>query len=498
MRSHGWAIAFAVLAVTGCRGTSFNNSLVPAPFDYAQDKLRAVLSEARSAESKGQDDTTRGRKIQHVVIVVQENRSFDDFFAGFPGADGATRGKMKVKQGSGYVDKWVTLKPHGLIMKQDVAHCHSSFETAYDRGKMDGFNLVPVGTCHKGGTPAGTSVYQYVERSEIAPYWDIAKEWILADHMFQTQGSGSFTAHQDLIRGGTRISPTRSLIDSPDGWPWGCDAPHWAVTWTINKNGYVGENGPFPCSNAFPNYGSDGYPTLRDLLDAAQVSWKYYTPCFSKNDGCTPGSNCPNCDGDLLNAFDVIYPVRYGSEWQTNVAMPQTKILSDVEKGRLPAVSWVIPGDNESDHPAESIDNGPSWVASIVNAIGKSQYWKSSAIVIVWDDWGGFYDNAVPPFQDRQGGLGFRVPALIVSPYAIAGDTGGYISHTKYEFASILRFVEENWGLGSLGTTDGRATSIGNVFDFTQRPRKFKPIGSRYSARFFENEGAGTQHGDPE
>jgi len=481
MRSRGWAIAFVVLAVTGCgaRRDAPQGDAMTLPF-------------ARTAKS-----TT---PIEHVVIVVQENRSFDDFFALFPGADGATRGKMRVKQGGGYVDKWVTLKPHSLIMQQDVAHCHSSFETAYDHGRMDGFNLVPVGTCHKGGTPAGTSVYQYVQQSDIAPYWDIAKQWVLADHMFQTQGSGSFTAHQDLVRGGTSISPTKSLIDSPDGWPWGCDAPHWAVTWTINKNGDVGENGPFPCSNAFPNYGSDGYTTLRDLLDAATVSWKYYTPCFSKKDGCTPGGHCPNCDGDLLNAFDVIYPVRNGSEWKTNVAMPQTKILSDVRDGKLPAVSWVIPGDNESDHPAETVDNGPSWVASVVNAIGESHYWKSSVIVIVWDDWGGFYDNAVPPFQDRQGGLGFRVPALIVSPYAIAGNSsqGGYISHTKYEFASILKFVEANWNLGSLGTTDERATSIGNVFNFKQEPRTFKAIGSRSSALFFANESPGAQHGDPE
>jgi phospholipase C len=481
MRSRTWAIAFAVLAATGCGARS-------ASFDFAPYR------------SFAQDDTNPKSPIKHVVIVVQENRSFDDFFALFPGADGATRGKMKVKQGGRYVDKWVTLKPHSLIMKGDVAHCHSAFKTAYDDGKMDGFNLVPVGTCHKGGMPAGTSVYQYVQQSDIAPYWDIAQQWVLADHMFQTQGSGSFTAHQDLIRGGTGIGGGKSLIDSPDGWPWGCDAPNWAVTWTINKNGYVGENGPFPCSTTFPNYGSDGYTTLRDLLDAASVSWKYYTPCFSKHDGCTPGSHCPNCDGDLLNAFDVIAAVRYGNEWKTNVAMPQTKILSDVKNGRLPAVSWVIPGDNESDHPSATIDNGPSWVASIVNAIGQSAYWKSTAIVILWDDWGGFYDNAVPPFQDRQGGLGFRVPALVVSPYAIAGNgsQGGYVSHTRYEFASILKFVEDNWGLGSLGTTDHRATSIGNVFDFTQNPRKFKSIRSRYSARYFESEAEPPQHGDSE
>jgi phospholipase C len=438
--------------------------------------------------------------IEHVVIVVQENRSFDDLFARFPGADGASRGEMKVKQGNGYVDRSVTLQPHSLVIAQDIAHCHSSFETAYDHGKMDGFNLVPIGPCGRGGELAGTLAYQYVDESQIEPYWQIADRWVLADHMFQTQGSGSFTAHQDLIRGATKISSTKSLIDSPDDWPWGCDAPPETKTWTIGIAGMVAEDGPFPCSDRFPNYASDGYKTLRDLLDAAGVSWKYYTPCFSNSDGCVRGSNCPDCDGDLLNAFDVIYPVRHGPEWQTNVSMPQTKIFSDIKHGTLPAVSWVIPADDESDHPAEKVDNGPSWVASVVNAIGKSAYWKSSAIVVVWDDWGGFFDNAVPPLRDDQGGLGFRVPALVISPYAKTGKSGrgGYVSHTQYEFGSILKYVEWNWNLGSLGTTDKRATSIGDVFDYSQKPRAFSLVRAPYSARYFEDQPIALQHGDPE
>jgi phospholipase C len=448
------------------------------------------------------DDLGRNAKaspIAHVVLVIQENRSFDDLFARFPGADGASRGLMKVKEGGSYVDKWVDLKAHSLIMKQDVAHCHSSFETAYDGGKMDGFNLVPIGACGRGGTPAGTLVYQYVEQSQIQPYWDMAKRWVLADHMFQTQGSGSFTAHQDLIRGGTGISATKNLIDSPNGWPWGCDAPKWVRTPAIDASGQIAD-GPFPCSNKFPDYASGGYATLRDLLDAADLSWKYYTPCFSKADGCSPNGACPNCDADLLNAFDVIAPVRYGSQWKTNVSMPETSIFKDIRKGSLPAVSWVIPADADSDHPAETVDRGPSWVASVVNAIGESPLWTSTVIVVVWDDWGGFYDNAVPPFQDQYGGLGFRVPAIVISPYAIAGTSsdGGYVAHTHYEFASILKYVEQNWDLGSLGTTDKRATSIGNLFDYAQKPRKFTPIASERSQRYFETLPETLQHGDPE
>jgi phospholipase C len=470
----------ASLLLSGCRGAT-----APLP---------------QSAVAFGSRESAPTSPIAHVVLIVQENRSFDDFFARFPGADGATRGKMKVKQGGKYVDQWVALKQHALLMSQDVEHCHASFETAYDGGKMDGFNLVPIGGCGTKGAPAGTLVYQYVEESLIRPYWDMATQWVLADHLFQTQGSGSFTAHQDLIRGGTAISSSESLIDSPDGWPWGCDAPTVVRTWTFDLRGRVAKNGPFPCSNKFPNYASGGYATLRDLLDAKGLSWKYYTPCFSKSDGCTPNGDCPNCDADLLNAFDVIYPVRYGSQWGTNVSMPETNIFKDIKDGALPALSWVIPADDDSDHPGEKIDRGPSWVASVVNAIGKSTFWNSTAIVVVWDDWGGFYDNAVPPFQDQYGGLGFRVPAIVISPYAIRGKSaqGGYVSHTRYEFGSILKYVEQNWHLGSLGTTDGRAISIRDVFDYKQKPRAFKPIASRYGEAYFERLPSTPQHGDPE
>jgi phospholipase C len=459
--------------------------------------------------------------IQHVVLIVQENRSFDNLFAHFPGANGATRGKAKEPKGSGYMDKWVRLKAHSLIMKTDLEHCHSAFENDYDGGKMDGFYLAGKGSCPSGKL-AETLPYQYVEPSQIQPYWDIANQWVLADEMFQTQGSGSFTAHQDLIRGGTCIeacssqsSPsanTESLIDNPSNFPWGCDAAgKYTYTWQINIYGSL-TKGPFPCSDDFPNYrSSPGYETLRDLLDTADVSWKYYTPCFSTSQqpGCSPSSYCgghikADCAAGTLDAFDAIYPVRNGSEWGTKVSWPDTNIFTDIANDALPAVSWVIPEDDESDHPDDPLnskhDYGPEWVASVVNAVGQSQYWSSSVVIVVWDDWGGFYDSAVPPFQDQYGGLGFRIPMLVISPYAIAGTSsqGGYVAHTQYEFGSILKYIEQNWNLGSLGTTDARATSIGNVFNYGQSPRAFSAIPSDRSRAFFINRPHPVQRGDPE
>ncbi len=289
------------------------------------------------------------------------------------------------------------------------------------------------------------------------------------------------------------------MIDTPETSPWGCDSPKGARIPLITTSGQYVRDGPHPCTSAFPLSGKN-YLTLRDLLDAAGVSWKYYSPCFIVSDDCDRKQTCTRCAGAELNAFDVISPVRYGPEWGTNDSMPATNIFTDIKNGTLPAVAWVIPTDNDDDHPGEKVDHGPSWVASIVNAVGESSYWNSSAIVVIWDDWGGFYDNAVPPFQDDQGGLGFRVPAIIVSPYAVKGNSslGGYVSHTQYEYGSILRYIEDNFSLGRLGTTDKRATSIGNVFNYNQPARPFSAIPSDYSPEYFVNHSEAFSHGDPE
>jgi phospholipase C len=441
--------------------------------------------------------------IKNVIVIVQENRSFDNFFARFPGADGATRGKMKLKQGGKYVDRWQNLQSHALVTPFDIQHCHAAFLTQYDGGKMDGFNLVSKGACGTQGKPVGKGAYQYVEESQIQPYWDIAQQWVLADHMFQTQGSGSFIAHQDLIRGGSQIDTKYSLVDNPNIMPWGCDSGPNSKTSLITKSGkYLPyqQKGPFPCTNKFPS--SSYYETIRDLLDAKGVSWKYYSPCFKGYNPNNCDDGCPSiCSGGILNAFDVVAAVRYGSEWGTNVSMPETNIFGDISGATLPAVSWVIPSDANSDHPGESCgcDDGPSWVASIVNAVGGSAYWNTSAIVVLWDDWGGFYDH-VPPQQLDFGGLGFRVPMLVISPYAKKGSSspGGYISSTPYESGSILRYIEDNWNLGRLGTSDQRAMSIGNVFDYTQSPRGFTQIPSQRSLEFFKEQKPTAQHGDPQ
>jgi phospholipase C len=408
--------------------------------------------------------------IQHVVIVVQENRTFNDFFATFPGADGTTTGQAEaephcsppIKKGP------INLTEQPLIVPSDMNHSYSGYKTAYNRGKLSGFDKVRVGG---NGPPECAYPYQFTDPTQIKPYWDMATQYTLAEHMFTTQGSSSFTAHQDLIRGGTIVEKGKAMVDLPSCGTcfWGCDASPPAVHTSLitEKDEYLKAMGPFPCTKDF----SVSYPTLRDLLDAKGLSWKYYQPPFKQ------------IYGKLLSAFDVIAPVRYGSEWHNNVITPESAIINDVSKGQLPNVSWVIPDEPESDHPGDKTDTGPQWVATVVNAIGESSYWKTTAIVIVWDDWGGLYDN-MGKLSTRKygyGGLGLRVPAIIVSPYAKAG----YISTTQYEFGSILKYIEQNWNLGSLGTTDKRAASLIDCFDYSQYPIKFVPIQSSLGKSYF-------------
>jgi len=415
-----------------------------------------------------------GSPIKHVVIMIQENRTFNDFFATFPGADGTTTAQAIAEPNCSppILAGPIKLAEANLVVPLILNHSYDAYLTAWDRGKLDAFDAIPAG---KHGPPECAEPYQYTNPAQIQPYWEMAQQYVLAEHMFATHGSDSFVAHQDLIRGGTIVEPGKSMIDFPTcsgpSCIWGCDAPQGTHTSLVTQGGQWKDfrgKGPFPCSTDF----TSSYPTLRDLLDAKRVSWKYYVPPIHNS-----------LDGKLFNAFDVIYPVRYGPEWKTNVVMPQTQIFADISKGALPAVSWVIPDALASDHPGLGKDYGPSWIASVVNVIGESAYWDSTVIVVLWDDFGGLYDNLGMLNQKKYGygGLGLRVPAIIVSPYARAR----YISPTNYEFGSILKYIEQNWNLGSLGTTDQRAASIIDCFNYLQTPIPFKPITSKYSKEYF-------------
>jgi phospholipase C len=345
---------------------------------------------------------------------------------------------------------------------KDIEHGHRAFEAEYDGGKMDGFDAIRQGTVGIGPW-AGLYPYAYVVRREVQPYWDMASKYAIADHMFSTATTDSFVAHQQIIAGTTRLNDRESLTDTPSSIPWGCDnqIPS-TTTGVILTNGKVlSFGGPFPCFTQ--------YKTMADVLDAANVSWKFYVA--SPND---------DFSGEVWNGFDAIKHVRYGPDWKKNMSMPNSNVLKDIKNGSLPSVSWVIPLLPDSDHPASGNNKGPSWVSSVVNAVGKSQYWNSTAIIVLWDDWGGFYDGVPPPQLDYTS-LGMRVPMIVISPFA----KPHYVSKTQYEFGSVLKFIEQNFGTGSLGTSDVRANSIGDVFNFTQQPQRFEAISAPYPESYF-------------
>jgi phospholipase C len=421
--------------------------------------------------------------IKHVIIVMQENRSFDNLFHGFPGANTATSGS-----GKGGVTYPLLQVP--LIWKWDLNHAHTQFLEDYDHGKLDGFNnqIKTIKTsgpgCSDGinhpacwviykGQDVEKMAYAYVDPKQVQPYWAMAQQYALGDEAFASNNGPSFPSHQYLIAG-----QSGHAVEVPNGQPWGCDADA-SVTVELLKYGKAQPpvfsketghevDGPKPCFT---------YPTIAELLDGANVTWRYYV------------AKPPN-SGSNLSAFDAIQAIRYSPDWQKDVKIPDTAIFDDITQGKLRQVSWVMPTGSKSDHSGrDSGKKGPDWVASIVNAVGTSPYWKSTAIVVMWDEWGGWYDHVKPQqLPDVQTGayegLGFRVPLLVISPYAKAG----YVSHQPHEIAGTLRLIENTFGLPSLGGADQRADGFDDMFDFTQKPRTFQPIPTTLKARDFIND----------
>jgi phospholipase C len=395
-------------------------------------------------------------KIQHVVVIFQENRSTDNLFYGFPNADIATTGVNSAGE-------TVALTPVALASDYDPYHTHAAFVAMYDGGKMDGADKIPP-LCNKGATdcPGPNLQLRYVNPSDVAPYFQLAETYTFADRMFQTNQGPSFPAHQFII-GGTSAPQTLSDLfaaenpSPPAGTDatsiTGCTAPATETVAMIDPSGDESVK-QYPCFE---------HPVLSDLLDKKGISWRYYSPL--------PGS--------IWTAPNAIEHMRMGPDW-ANVIMNEKQVLVDIASGHLTSVSWVIPTGQASDHAGFNDGSGPSWVASIVNAIGSSPYWSTTAILITWDDWGGWYDHVAPTIYDSYE-YGFRVPLIVVSPYAKAA----YVSHVTHDFGSILHFTEGVFDLPSLGQADSRADDLSDCFDFSQTPLPFTTIRAKYDAKHF-------------
>jgi phospholipase C len=380
--------------------------------------------------------------IQHVVYIIQENRSFNNMFMGFPGATTA-------KYGFNTKGKKIKLKPISLSTSWDVGHASAAYFAACDgQGsvpgtdcKMDGWLNEVAGQ----GAPPNPE-YSYVPEKQIAPYWAMAKQYVLADNVFASNLDGSFVAHQYVVAGFSS-----SAIDFPDG-DWGCEGGKTDTVLTITMQRKYGP----PIQACFNN------PTIASEADSAGVSWRFYT-------GAIGG------DGGLWSSYQADSPIYHSADWNADVINPPSQFLTDLGNGNLAAVTWITPTFEASDHPGMDASQGPAWVASVVDAIGKSKFWGSTAIFVQWDDWGGMFDPVKPIYEDYDG-LGFRVPLIVISPYAKQAS----VTHVQYETASVLRFIEDNFGLPRLAASDARANDPANdpaTLDYGQPPRKFKNIG---------------------
>jgi phospholipase C len=464
--------------------------------------------QAGAARSRGA--SLLSGKITHVVFIVQENRTFDNIFGGpspFPQATATDSGKAGTK----------TIKLNEIRLAyysggEDPDNYHRDWMWACDPPhtppptpapgsespcRMDGFDV--AATPSPGYTPPASvgTIYSYVDYDDTKPYREIATRYALGDHFFMGHNSESFTAHQYIFS-----AQSHNVVDSPDfnkdpaycGYkydycaftPWGCDSPGTTSTFVLDPN--TGEEskkatGPLPCFGPGGPHPDVKYPSLADRVDEKDLTWRLYAH-----------SLCAT-----INALDVNGTIRYGGLWPKrpemakchdnegvsstkvdtkNFRMPEYTFLSDINnsKRELANVTWILPGVLTSDHPGVPLGwCGPSWVAQLVNAIGTSKYWDSTVIFVFWDDWGGFYDHVKPYVVRDAAGPGFRVPLLVISPYA----KRGHVAHTEVEFGTLLKFTEETLGLQSLDADDA-SPYLNDLDDFFQtKAQKFQSINPR-------------------
>jgi phospholipase C len=364
--------------------------------------------------------------IQHIIFIIKENRSFDNYFGQYPGANGATSGTTSTGQ-------VLPLRNSGDQVV-DIDHEWVAALTAVDNGKMDRFDLIPFGD-ENGQYMA----YTQLGPSDIPNYFTYAQNFVLADNMFSSVHGDSFENHLYII-----AAQAGGVITQKKGAPasskWGCDAePDFLLQALDDTDGVISEI--FPCFD---------FQTLADSLDSGGISWKYYAPQEGQA-------------GYVYNTYDEINHIRNTSLWTEHV-VPDTQFVTDAANGNLPAVSWLVTGpDNE--HPPGSTCQGENWTVEQLNTLMQGPDWSTSAVFLTWDDFGGFYDHVVVPPIDVYG-LGPRVPLLIISPYAQAG----LISHTQYEFSSVLKFIEDRFGLTPLTDRDADANDTTDSFNFSQPP----------------------------
>ena len=382
-------------------------------------------AQAKPVGKSAQGDITA---IQHIVFIVKENRSFDNYFGQYPGADGTTTGLLSTGQ-------TMTLE-HTPDQVVDMGHDWTSAITAMDGGQMDNYDLILYANVN-----GALMTMSQLTAQDIPNYFNYAQHFVLGDHMFSSLHGESFPNHLYTIAatsGGVFTVP-QPLGSQKQGFNWGCDLPSDYAVRVMDDDGDVSDS--FPCFD---------FQTLADSLENANISWKYYAPP-------------QGTQGYQFSTYDAINHIRNSPLWAQDV-VPDTQFAVDAANGNLPAVSWLVTGPN-SEHPPNSTCLGENWTVQQLNALMQGPDWGTTAVFLTWDDFGGFYDH-IPPPQDDEFGLGPRVPFLIISPYA----QPGYISHTPYEFSSVLKFIEDRFNLPPLSDRDANANDTTDSFNFSQTP----------------------------
>jgi len=428
------------------------------------------------------DGTTAGiHKIRHIVIVMQENRSFDSYFGTYPGADGipglaGNPGKVPCIPDP---LKHTCRKPYHDTSDKNWGGPHDYAAALRDRarGKMDGFVTTARvglrGVCHRhffapkcSLAPANPDVMGYHDWHEIPNYWAYARNFVLDDHLFQSDLSWSLPDHLYLV----------------SGWSAHCAVPGVAMSCHSSVNG----QGPIPQSPYRPGGGVDyAWTDLTYLLHKYGVSWRYYVADGSQPDCANGAMLCSSVPQNartpgIWNPLPYFDTVRHDN--QLGDIQPLQSFFTDARKGTLPEVSWIAPNDKNSEHPPSLVTTGQTYVTRLINTIMRGPDWRSTAIFLCWDDWGGFYDHVAPPQVDAQG-YGLRVPALVISPYA----RHGFVDHQVLSQDAYLKFIEDDFLGGARidPSNDGRpdprpdvrenASVLGNLagdFDFRQKPRR--------------------------
>jgi len=459
--------------------------------------------------------------FKNVIVIFQENRTPDNLFQGLcttPTACSITPdGKQYNIQTSNWLDK---TSPSGvtrpltvpLANTYDLAHAHRAWVKQCDKNSagncvMDGAagvtcNPRPGADCpshpqfrYAVGDPTGMPAYS------LQPYLDLATQYAWANYMFQTNQGPSFPAHQFIFGATSAPSATHDAkgifaAENVSGTDAGCIADPGVLVKLIDSSGSETALSPiYPCFE---------HLTISDLLQAKtpQLTWRYYAA------GASSIWTAPNAINHICGPSGTSC---IGTDWKDNVdAANPSDVLTDITSCKLKHVTWITPTGQNSDHASTNTGGGPAWVASIVNAVGNSwtisgnkcDYWgahspgNETAIFITWDDWGGWYDHEPPAIlASPEGGYqyGFRVPLIVVSAYTPVQ----VVNNTRHDFGSILRFVEQNYGIGNLGFADSRcdpswsnctADNLRVLFNYTSTPRAFDTIQANHGAEYFIND----------